>query len=36
VLIELFTHEGVGTMVSAENLEALRERAPTTSGGSSS
>jgi amino-acid N-acetyltransferase len=25
VLIELFTHDGVGTMVSTENLEALRE-----------
>ncbi len=25
VLVELFTHDGVGTMLSTENLEALRE-----------
>jgi amino-acid N-acetyltransferase len=25
VLLEIFTHDGVGTMVSAENLESLRE-----------
>ena len=25
VLLEVFTHDGVGTMVSAENLESLRE-----------
>jgi amino-acid N-acetyltransferase len=24
-LLELFTHDGVGTMVSSENLESLRE-----------
>jgi amino-acid N-acetyltransferase len=33
VLIELFTHEGVGTMVSAENLEALREASADDVGG---
>jgi amino-acid N-acetyltransferase len=33
VLIELFTHEGVGTMVSAENLEALREATADDVGG---
>jgi amino-acid N-acetyltransferase len=33
VLMELFTHEGVGTMVSAENLEALREAAADDVGG---
>ena len=25
VLLEIFTHDGVGTMISAENLESLRE-----------
>ena len=25
VLLEIFTHDGVGTMVSSENLESLRE-----------
>jgi len=25
VLVELFTHDGVGTMITAENLESLRE-----------
>jgi amino-acid N-acetyltransferase len=24
-LLELFTHDGVGTMVTSENLETLRE-----------
>jgi amino-acid N-acetyltransferase len=33
VLIELFTHEGVGTMVSAENLESLREATADDVGG---
>lgn len=33
VLIELFTHEGVGTMVSQENLESLREATPDDVGG---
>lgn len=25
VLLELFTHDGVGTMISYENLESLRD-----------
>ena len=33
VLIELFTHEGVGTMISAENLESLREATADDVGG---
>jgi len=33
VLTELFTHEGVGTMVAAENLESLREAGPDDVGG---
>jgi len=33
LLIELFTHVGVGTMVSTENLEALREAASDDAGG---
>ena len=33
LLIELFTHAGVGTMVSAENLEALRDAAVDDVGG---
>jgi len=33
VLIELFTHEGVGSMVSAENLESLREATADDVGG---
>jgi len=33
VLVELFTHEGVGTLVSAENLEALREATADDVGG---
>ncbi len=33
LLIELFTHAGVGTMVSTENLEALREAASDDVGG---
>jgi amino-acid N-acetyltransferase len=33
VLIELFTHEGVGTMVAAENLESLREASADDVGG---
>jgi len=33
LLIELFTHEGVGTMVSAENLESLREATADDVGG---
>jgi len=33
VLVELFTHNGVGTMVVAENLEALREATPDDVGG---
>jgi amino-acid N-acetyltransferase len=33
VLVDLFTHEGVGTMVSAENLEALREASADDVGG---
>jgi amino-acid N-acetyltransferase len=33
VLIELFTHEGVGTMVSAGNLESLREATADDVGG---
>jgi amino-acid N-acetyltransferase len=33
VLIELFTHEGVGTMVAAENLESLREATADDVGG---
>jgi amino-acid N-acetyltransferase len=33
VLIELFTHEGVGTMIAAENLESLREATADDVGG---
>jgi len=33
VLIELFTHDGVGTMLSTENLEALREATADDVGG---
>jgi amino-acid N-acetyltransferase len=33
VLIELFTHDGVGTMLSPENLEALREATADDVGG---
>ena len=33
VLVELFTHEGVGTMVSEENLESLREATADDVGG---
>jgi amino-acid N-acetyltransferase len=33
VLIELFTHEGVGTMVAAEDLESLREATADDVGG---
>jgi amino-acid N-acetyltransferase len=33
LLIELFTHAGVGTLVSAESLEALREAASDDVGG---
>lgn len=33
VLVELFTHDGVGTMLSTENLEALREAQPDDVGG---
>ena len=33
VLLELFTHDGVGTMVSYENLESLREARPEDVGG---
>ena len=33
VLIELFTHEGVGSMVAAENLESLREATADDVGG---
>lgn len=33
VLIELFTHDGVGTMISTENLEALREATADDVGG---
>jgi amino-acid N-acetyltransferase len=33
LLIELFTHTGVGTMVSTENLEALREATSDDVGG---
>jgi amino-acid N-acetyltransferase len=33
VLVELFTRAGVGTMVAAENLEALREANPDDVGG---
>jgi amino-acid N-acetyltransferase len=33
VLAELFTHEGVGTMVAPENLEKMREATPDDVGG---
>jgi amino-acid N-acetyltransferase len=33
LLLELFTHDGVGTMVSTENLEALREAGADDVGG---
>ncbi len=33
VLLELFLHDGVGTMISYENLESLREAAPDDVGG---
>ena len=33
VLLELFTHDGVGTMISYENLESLREATPDDVGG---
>ena len=33
VLLELFTHDGVGTMISHENLESLREATPDDVGG---
>ncbi len=33
VLLEIFTHDGVGTMVSAENLESLREATVEDVGG---
>jgi len=33
VLLELFTHDGVGSMLAAENLDALREAPATTVGG---
>ena len=33
VLLELFTHEGVGTMISYENLESLREATVEDVGG---
>jgi amino-acid N-acetyltransferase len=33
ILIDLFTHDGVGTMVSYENLESLREATPDDVGG---
>ncbi len=33
VLVELFTHDGVGTMLSTENLEALREASADDVGG---
>jgi amino-acid N-acetyltransferase len=33
VLLELFLHDGVGTMVSYENLESLREATPDDVGG---
>ncbi|AOJ68324.1 MULTISPECIES: amino-acid N-acetyltransferase [Burkholderia] len=33
VLLELFLHDGVGTMISYENLESLREATPDDVGG---
>jgi amino-acid N-acetyltransferase len=33
VLLELFTHDGVGTMLSTENLESMREAAADDVGG---
>ena len=33
VLLEIFTHDGVGTMVSAQNLESLREASIEDVGG---
>jgi amino-acid N-acetyltransferase len=33
VLIELFTHDGVGTMVAPENLEKMRDATPDDVGG---
>ena len=36
ILAELFTHDGVGTMVAEENMESIREARSTTSAASSS
>ncbi|GAB6849361.1 amino-acid N-acetyltransferase [Paraburkholderia kururiensis] len=33
ILLELFLHDGVGTMISYENLESLREASPDDVGG---
>ena len=33
ILLELFSHDGVGTMISYENLESLREATPDDVGG---
>src|SRR4030095_14978855 len=33
VLVELFTHEGMGTMVAPENLEKMRDATPDDVGG---
>jgi amino-acid N-acetyltransferase len=33
ILVDLFTHDGVGTMVTQEDLEALREAGPDDVGG---